>query len=434
MNANADKLAAQIGVMNLAIKRQFSTDPAINANLIARLCDQLDAAGVTSIFNIANYTDPTLGVSFYYDMVTGHVFQSPRGSVTDDGAYYGLNTFTVLGVDNRFNYWVILTFTKDGFPVFMTHEIDNGSDWQDFRTGVIFVVGVVVSFAFPALGQVIGQAVFGASVPAAVATAVGNIAVTAALNGGDVQAAVVSAVSGGLGSAVGGVATTASGAQWIGSAAGAATTALVKGGDPAFAVASSLITSGASSMDDILFPDDSIIVPDTGAFESGFDPTASGLVSDYTFGGSVVSGYDAYGDAGFPDSAPASSVSAPAGSAASGSTNYAALISAGLALVKAFTGAGSPAVRTYTATQQAKPNGTVTQYVNGKAVTGKPPVGVPYQTATGAVITNNGDGTYTTVSPSGVATVSRYSAVSLSGVNPMVIGAGVLAVLLLTRR
>ena len=112
-----------------------------------------------------------------------------------------------------------------------------------------------------------------------------------------------------------------------------------------------------------------------------------------------------------------------------------------------------PAVSTTRAggTQAARSDGTLatTDPATGRVVVTRPPAGVPYELPNGAgAVINNGNGTYTVVSPTGqTATRSYASDVPLSGVarvqaatwiegvpNWAVVAAGVGALALITRR
>lgn len=63
----------------------------------------------------------------------------------------------------------------------------------------------------------------------------------------------------------------------------------------------------------------------------------------------------------------------------------------------------------------------------------RPPVGVPYATADGGVIVNNGDGTYTYASNSGATVTRQYTAEGGASKALMYGGAALAAVLLLSR-
>jgi hypothetical protein len=82
----------------------------------------------------------------------------------------------------------------------------------------------------------------------------------------------------------------------------------------------------------------------------------------------------------------------------------------------------------------AQPDGRVTvRTTDGKVQAQRPPVGVPYATADGGVIVNNGDGTYTYASNSGATVTRQYTAEGGASKALMYGGAALAAVLLLSR-
>ena len=107
--------------------------------------------------------------------------------------------------------------------------------------------------AIPGVGQAIGAAAFsavGATVSPAVAAAVGNVAISTALNGGDIERSVVSALAGGLGSAAGGFAGAALDSAAIGKIVSTLTTTAATGGDIKAALLSTVAQTGVSKMSD----------------------------------------------------------------------------------------------------------------------------------------------------------------------------------------
>lgn len=113
---------------------------------------------------------------------------------------------------------------------------------------------------------------------------------------------------------------------------------------------------------------------------------------------------------------------------------------AALAINAAYKAAGKPPVRASTPETTANANGTLTtKTATGGTVTVKMTPGTPYVTASGVLVTNNGDGTYTTTMPDGSAVIRHYPAgAAQSGgslaQNPMVwLGAGALALLVLPK-
>lgn len=95
--------------------------------------------------------------------------------------------------------------------------------------------------------------------------------------------------------------------------------------------------------------------------------------------------------------------------------------------------------RVGSSTVRATPDGMiVTVDASGRTVRTKPPVGQPQMTTDGSMIVNNGDGTYTSISPSGAMATNRYpttgaAAASSNYTTPLLIGGAILALVALTR-
>jgi len=94
--------------------------------------------------------------------------------------------------------------------------------------------------------------------------------------------------------------------------------------------------------------------------------------------------------------------------------------------------------RVGSSTVRATPDGMiVTTDALGRTVRTKPPVGQPQMTTDGSMIVNNGDGTYTSISPSGAMATNRYpttgAAASHPYTTPLLIGGAILAIVALTR-
>ena len=93
-------------------------------------------------------------------------------------------------------------------------------------------------------------------------------------------------------------------------------------------------------------------------------------------------------------------------------------------------------------TVRANPDGTISRTgADGRVTRSKPPVGQPQVTTDGSLIVNNGDGTYTSISPQGASVVNRYPlevSQTFGGMGnlalPLLIGGGALALLAATRR
>ena len=328
-----------------------------------------------------------------------------------------------------------------------------------------------------AIGNAILPANFAAAYPALV-PAVGNIAFTTALNGGDVQSAIQSAGMNVIASTAGANVADVFDSRALGAAAAAATKAALAGGNIGQAAligaasqgfssvvkpgtsALDLPKPGASNMDFSLSTDSGtgISVP-SNIWSGGFTPSgginpAAGAADgiDLGSGGWNLPGlsFDTGGGsllpAGWDTGAPASG---------GGSFNYTDALKnitntamAALTLVRAYKGgsvmaAGQP---TSQGTVRANPDGSVT-YTNATGSrTGIPPAGQAYAIGDGRMIINNGDGTYTLIGVDGSRTIQRYPQTALpvggsgsifgsGGITlPLLIGGGVLLALALSRR
>lgn len=126
---------------------------------------------------------------------------------------------------------------------------------SDVPVEVIAVAGLVAAFAgFPAM---IGEAVLGAEAAAAyplASKAVGSVALQTALTGGDIEAATRSAAASLVGAEFGNVVGSGLDSAQIGKVAAAAATAAIQGGDIDKAVLRSLVDIGARAMDELDFP------------------------------------------------------------------------------------------------------------------------------------------------------------------------------------
>lgn len=371
----------------------------------------------------------------------------------------------------------------------------SSSDAGEIRTALIIAVSFFVFTALPmagiSVGNAIGSAVLPASMTAAypgIATAVGNIALSTALNGGDITKAVknvVVAYAGDVaGLQVGSFAGGVSGSEFIGTLATVATKTAIIGGDIGQAVALTLAKQGASMFDeqapeiidwgfDASTPNDAFNFG--GAFDNGgnlyftdFPPTSTGPTFDFTdpsTGGPIdafdpfavnpflsTDSGDAYTAATSPGTTapPGPTVPAPPQSPAYNPSNVFQQITQAavqaLGLVKAYRQLDNPTVQPVA--RKVGANGSVsvigdngliqTRQPNGTVNATRPPVGVPQATLSGNYIVNNGDGSYNVVSPTGQSVRYSYSNATPSnsfGVStPVLIGGGLLLLLLLKKR
>ena len=467
-------LSNQIRLMNKTVKRDLSTDSSLNDWLIFKLATMLDEAGTQSILDLVYYSNQAMNLSFFYDQKTGHVFTDQNPNVNSAAFNAGANgggLFTIFSRDGRELDQIYLFFTKDGFPVFWNISKDQGSDWTDVRTGIIFVGSIVLAAVGAPIASQIGATVLGPSMAAtypALAQGIGQAAMSTLMNGGDIEKGVTSAVASYVGAGVGGQVASTTGSDIIGQATAAATRAYINGGDATSAVAQSLLQNGVSSMqtlflsgaDDVNFDpdsfdvqfDDSYVDPadfnymdftpsadltalgdlqmgdyytDENGITYGIDADGDLMVVDEVDEYGIGYSYDANGDPVVLDAPTGSQIaqtydSAPAtdanGSVTYGSSNSASgavlssLATTALSLVNSYIKAGAPALRSGTATSVVNANGTVTtRNANGTVSVTKPAAGTPYVTTSGAIITNNGDGTYTTVNPNGQISTQAYN-------------------------
>ncbi len=409
----------------------------------------------------------------------------------------------------------------------------SSSDTADARLFAKAIISFVISAYLPMVGVNIGQAVGSAVVSAefaaaypAVTTAIGNVAVSAALNGGDIESAVksvaLSSFAGMAGGQVGDMATFATDSEMVGKLAAVATKTAIIGGDIKRAVSLELLAIGASNMgaDDTVGFDffaaggpvsgefDFSNISMDGGFNMNFDPGA------YSFD---MNGYDFGFDAGYFDNLgnltfegdfadglpqieyviptlppldiPAVEIDAnaqatpggdpvvwspfsfnvdtsaygpttggappgPSAPARPDSPSYSpttviqgvtAAALAALNLVKAYRSLDQPTVQTTARAVRADGsvavvgnNGLIqTRTAGGAVVASRPPVGVPQATLDGNFVVNNGDGTYTVVSPQGQSQTLQYSGTAAQGAagpNWWLIGGGVVVAALLLRR
>lgn len=390
---------------------------------------------------------------------------------------------------------------------------NSSSDAGFIRSSLLTAIAFFASVLLPVIGTAAGAAVGSAVVPASfaaaypgVTAALGNIAISTALNGGNVEQAVKGAalgyVGGVAGMHAGGLALSATDSQLIGSLANVAARTAIQGGDIKQAVGLSLINAGASSMFNFDFePVSDIFTPlpidttnaftgggfDTGNFQLDFTdgnfnfdnpavlpvigfqlPTDGGgnwYDTDLLLGTGSDPRYDVFQWNPFVgDAAPAAVMAANSGNSVAppapstppppNSNAYSpqqivqgitqAALQA-LSVIKAYRQLDAPMVQT--TARVAQPNGSVsvigdnglvqTRTANGQVIASRPPVGVPQATLNGNYIVNNGDGTYSVVSPDGKTARYSYSkdAPQSGGISPVLLGGGLLlAVLLLKGR
>lgn len=367
----------------------------------------------------------------------------------------------------------------------------SSSDAGDVRMAVIAFASFFAFTALPLVGVSVGNAIGSAVLPASIAgaypglaTAIGNVALSTALRGGDVQTAVRDAVIGAASGGAGNAAQLVSESALIGSLTAAATQAAIRGTSIAEAVGMAGLSYGASNVGDFFdLTSDPIFSGDFGqtpGFSFDWDgqsidvrpaetipdipmPTPISLDMDQPLPPiqwDPVT-FDPIADGALINTLPVDtrtgnpivpSVTPPPNSNAWSLSNVTQGISAAamaaLQLVKAYRSLDTPSVQT--SARVVRPNGAVsvvgsngliqTRDAAGNITAGKPPVGVPQATLAGNYIVNNGDGTYTVIAPDGTRRVMQYGGGAsggdgLFGLSPtMTIGLIGLGVAFLARR
>ncbi len=345
----------------------------------------------------------------------------------------------------------------------------SSSDAGSIRNDLKMIGAVALTFALPAagvnLGASIGAAVLPASVAAAypaLAAAVGNAAIGAAFNGGNIEAAAKMAALGALGAAAGAqagaVALSATDVEMVGKLADAATRAVVSGRDIESAVKTALIQNAGLLVPDAAPPPMALLpipeiqieerpamsydefgtpIPDTWemaplqipdvVYESApvnFDLTPisidPGALQPLAFPLLPVA----------PEFAPLADVkieppiTTPQGDpfTLADTRNLINTVSAAalaaISIVKAAKGL-NPSTGVNTTARAIDPrtgaaivaldNGLIqSRNPDGTITLKKSPTGQPQSTASGNVIINNGDGTYTLIDPQGRTRVIQY--------------------------
>jgi hypothetical protein len=155
-----------------------------------------------------------------------------------------------LSADDKLSFWV-RWIDPPGAPVFYVQPNVSESWWQPLVPLVAF------AGAFIGLPGLLGEAILGVEAAAAYPVAtktLGSVALQTALTGGDIEAAARSAAASLVGAEFGNVVGSGLDSAQIGKIAAAAATAAVQGGDIDKAVLRSLVDIGARAMDEIDFP------------------------------------------------------------------------------------------------------------------------------------------------------------------------------------
>lgn len=442
-------------------------------------------------------TEPDTGIAFSYDgRVIGFL-----GVVGNDGAIdkrpndFNIKVFegTVFAWSALGNGNVSYRIGTDPRGAFMIYPAwGSSSDWGEFRqifrfyaTAFLSVVAPTIGFnAGTSLGTAIVSESFALAYPT-LTTTIGNVAISTAMNGGDIEKAVeraaLSYVGAEAGGFVGAEVTNLTDMATLGKVAAVATRAFITGADPRFAVAGSLIMAGGAALSTPAFYDPLTMAPDFLPI-----PDIDFQTGDFMLSSSDLISYDAppawdllpvptveftdqvfdplpYGDAGddaeflaifgnapgtpfdspfysnpvdlplIDYSMPPAGALFPVPSVLPGEN---ALFSGPNTVIGVITAAATSALRLVEAYQKtSKPiqatarrvaaNGSIevanrdglihTQTRDGRITKRRPPVGEATATIDNSLIVNNGDGTYTLISPNGAILTQRYPANTSSG-------------------
>jgi hypothetical protein len=373
--------------------------------------------------------------------------------------------FIGIGLPGEYQAVFETVFSPDGVPFFTARVWYNpGSVLKQFEMAVapvLPVIMVAMAILLPGAGAMLAQSVFGSGFAAAyptLASAVGNIAINTAFNGGNIESAVKGVALSNFGGIAGANAAALSDSAMVGSVTSAAVSAMLSGGDIGQAVAFSLAGTGAKTMGDYLSLD--LLAPPSVPIDAGIlppvDPFGAPGAAPFSidFSASPVSAPLAtlpdtqtapvltaaldptqplalvdFGNAsnatnlpGFTvpplDTSPGSPTTTDAAGVNWGNvaSTVSTLAIAALKILPAYINAGKPALQMGAtrigangATTVVNPDGTITVHAANGASSTKPiPVGTPYLLPDASLVTNNGDGTYSRVSASGGVVTAKY--------------------------
>lgn len=334
-------------------------------------------------------------------------------------------------------------------PLFVPIVSKEESTWVQLRSAFSFLFGVV-AMVVPGIGQAISSYVFGAQLAAtypALVNIATNTAFNAALGGQDIEHAVGRALASYAGGVAGGFTSAQIDSELLARLTAATTTAVLNGDDVARAVSSALLRTSASgiinmatpsadtpaaptaSTGDPMFFDDSAPADLSG--EPMFGPGGtydyldqSGAFSDaysFDFGDFDAGGFDFDAGGSWLDWGNTSSSAPPLTAIDDGGdwwddalAKVTQVAMTALQLTKAYQATKLTPIAAPPA-QTVNKNGTITtRNPNGTVSVARPVTGQPVVAADGTLVVNNGDGTYTTISTTGVATTQSYGATTSS--------------------
>lgn len=360
-------------------------------------------------------------------------------SVNGNAPIIDVNLFASTQNSDYFaNY--LVQFDAKGNPYFLVKLIHKTKSHGFF--GDLFamiapiapIIGLGLNLLVPGVGSLIGEAVLGESGAfyPLLAESIGNIAVNTALNGGDIERAVQSAITGSISSGVGLSVSDTVDSVIAGRAASAATSAAVSGSDIKKAVFLSLANSGVSSVTKELSTMPSL--NNASDYFSNDIPLDSSQ-SDYIDAGSIS--FDPVGAAAqqqaivdaIPILTPADVFGSDGGAVANSSSfvdsrsttdRIAEIVGTAGKMALAWRAAGTPrpllpGSNSRSGLVTASNNGTIkTTDASGRSTNSIPAAGQPYVTPAGEIMTNNGDGSFSVVSLNGQVKTTAYSNAQMS--------------------
>ena len=425
------------------------------ATLISSQCQSIFDIGETSAdYTLTNnYTTASFDDTFdsvsgtqnsivhgkaYYNKKTGVVFSGIGGAdsvdpntlnTTNGIPVIDINLFASTENNDYFaNYFI--KYNPQGVPYFLIRLISKQKsrgffgDFFDAIAPIAPLIALGLNFIVPGAGAALGEAIFGelaASAPA-LTTAVGDIAIRTALNGGNVESAVQGVVAGAAGGFAGDNVGSALDSVVIGHAAASATSALVSGGDLRKAVVNSLVSSGVNSIGDTsmsrlsnasdVFVNDipldnssGMIDPSTIIFPSAADNAIfnQGVLDQLP----PLTPGDVFGSGGgsLPPMSPTQQTNTV--------DQLMGIIATAGRMAIAWNAGGRQPVRLpgsqYNGgTVTASSNGMITTSNGSQQHTTVPPIGQVFTTVQGELINNNGDGTYNIVGLNGSVKTRAY--------------------------
>lgn len=404
-----------------------------------------------------------------------------RGGGNPNAEYLSAFVQSPLAAAGKYDYAEVLYMRAGAFwrPI-AAYGKGRTSSWVQFRDDAL-KPSLMVAAAFGAgafLASQIGGALVGPGFAAAnpgITSALGQTVLQTAVNGGDlgqaIKGAAMGAAGGFVGAQAGGLASSLTDSKLLADVANAAVSAAVQGGDVQTAVVRSLASTGASSLSDLFTPSQEVATVDY--FDPVYDAPAD---IDFAAAPNVPASANSWELIDWsqtpPDAStwtdwdfnpggldPQAPVPATSGQSSGGGSGFDAAIvtltNAAMAAIKinaAYQASQQPQLRTSTVSGSTvstpNPNGTLTvrNTTTGQVATTRPQAGVPYTLTDGRTIINNGNGTYSLITRDGATQTIPYGISgaaagvgfldSLRNIPPAVwaIGAGVAIAALRSRR